>query len=30
MSRRVLVTGWVRSGKSAYAERLLVGRANVT
>lgn len=30
MSRRVLVTGGVRSGKSAYAERRLTGRANVT
>lgn len=30
MRRRVLITGGVRSGKSAYAERLLVGRADVT
>lgn len=30
MSRRVLITGGVRSGKSAYAERLLAGRADVT
>ena len=30
MSRRVLITGGVRSGKSAYAERLLAGRSNVT
>jgi adenosylcobinamide kinase/adenosylcobinamide-phosphate guanylyltransferase len=30
VSRRVLITGGVRSGKSAYAERLLAGRAEVT
>ena len=30
MSRRILITGGVRSGKSAYAERLLKGRADVT
>lgn len=30
MSRRILITGGVRSGKSAYAERLLAGRADVT
>ena len=30
MSRLVLVTGGVRSGKSAYAERLLTGRTGVT
>ena len=28
--RRILVTGGVRSGKSAYAERLLAGRTGVT
>ena len=30
MSRRILITGGVRSGKSVYAERLLAGRADVT
>jgi adenosylcobinamide kinase/adenosylcobinamide-phosphate guanylyltransferase len=30
VSRRILITGGVRSGKSAYAERLLASRADVT
>ncbi|HYI58347.1 MAG TPA: bifunctional adenosylcobinamide kinase/adenosylcobinamide-phosphate guanylyltransferase [Microlunatus sp.] len=30
MSRRILITGGVRSGKSAYAERLLAARSDVT